>query len=167
MSVRGQCQMCARTSRLIPEVLSVCVDCIRTRPDQALPLVLQAHGAIRREFGLPPKPPRTPTKDGVKCPLCVNASRMGEGELGLCGATGEGAASTAGSPLQATSAGAAEHLAPLSLELVLPTPTPTPECVTACDCTPGELCDAGSCRAGTAPVYCCESDLCECLECCG
>jgi pyruvate formate lyase activating enzyme len=85
MSVRGQCQVCKRSSRLIPEVLSVCADCIRTRPDQALPPILQAHGAIRREFGLPPEPPRTMTAGSVECPLCVNACRLGEGEIGLCG----------------------------------------------------------------------------------
>jgi pyruvate formate lyase activating enzyme len=42
-----------------------------------------AHAAIRREFDLPPAPPRT--EGGVECPLCVNACRLGEGEIGLCG----------------------------------------------------------------------------------
>jgi pyruvate formate lyase activating enzyme len=80
---RVQCQLCGRQSQLIPDVLSVCVDCIRTRPGEALPSVLRTHGQIRREFGLPPVAPRT--VGGVQCPLCVNACLMGEGELGLCG----------------------------------------------------------------------------------
>jgi pyruvate formate lyase activating enzyme len=48
-----------------------------------LPSILETHARIRGEFGLPPEPPRTP--GGVECPLCVNACRLGEGELGLCG----------------------------------------------------------------------------------
>lgn len=79
----GKCQVCGRQSELIPAVLSVCADCIRARPDEALPTILQAHARIRAEFGLPPGPPRT--KGGVECPLCLNACRLGEGEIGLCG----------------------------------------------------------------------------------
>ena len=79
----GQCQICGQTSSLIADLLSLCVDCIRTRPDQVLSPVLEAHAAIRREFDLPPAPPRT--DGGAECPLCVNACRLGEGELGLCG----------------------------------------------------------------------------------
>jgi pyruvate formate lyase activating enzyme len=63
--------------------LSICVDCIRTRSRAALPLILQVHADIRREFDLPPEPPRT--DGGVECPLCINACRLGEGETGLCG----------------------------------------------------------------------------------
>jgi hypothetical protein len=83
MSGSGRCQICGQGSRLTPAVLSVCVDCIRTSPEAALPLALQGHEAIRCEFDLPPEPPRT--MDGIECPLCVNACRLGEGELGLCG----------------------------------------------------------------------------------
>ncbi len=66
-------------------MLSVCVECIRAQPDEALPPILQAHGRIRREFDLPAEPPRSDAEDGVECPLCVNACRLGEGEIGLCG----------------------------------------------------------------------------------
>jgi pyruvate formate lyase activating enzyme len=81
--LRSQCRICGQTSSLIADVLSICVECIRTRPDEALAPVLDAHAAIRREFDLPPAPPRT--EGGAECPLCVNACRLGEGELGLCG----------------------------------------------------------------------------------
>ena len=79
----SQCRICGRTSSLIADVLSICVDCIRKHPEQTRPLVLEAHAAIRSEFGLPPGPPRT--EGGVECHLCANACRMGEGEIGLCG----------------------------------------------------------------------------------
>jgi pyruvate formate lyase activating enzyme len=77
------CQVCGKQSQLIPAVLSVCAGCICTRPDEALPRVLKSHAEIREEFALPPEPPRT--AGGVECPLCVNACRLGEGEVGLCG----------------------------------------------------------------------------------
>jgi pyruvate formate lyase activating enzyme len=64
-------------------VLSACADCIRTQPEEALGPILEAHARVRGEFGLPPEAPRTP--GGVECPLCVNACRLGEGEIGLCG----------------------------------------------------------------------------------
>jgi hypothetical protein len=34
------------------------------------------------------------------------------------------------------------------------------QCQTACDCSPGLMCDDGRCVAGFAPVFCCESDRC-------
>jgi len=39
-------------------------------------------------------------------------------------------------------------------------PGDQPECRTACDCEPGLGCFEGSCIAGFAPVYCCDSDTC-------
>jgi pyruvate formate lyase activating enzyme len=75
--------MCGQESPLIPAVLATCAGCIRTRPEEVLPSILEAHGQIRREFDLPPSPPRR--AGGIECPLCVNACRLGEGEIGLCG----------------------------------------------------------------------------------
>lgn len=83
MDSGGQCRVCGRTSRLIPAVLSVCAGCIGERPDEALPLALEAHGQIRQEFDLPPAPPRA--AGGVKCTLCINACCLGDGDVGLCG----------------------------------------------------------------------------------
>jgi pyruvate formate lyase activating enzyme len=79
---RNKCRLC-QSSGLIAGVLSVCADCIRTRPAEALPSIQQAHAQIRREFDLPPQVPRS--VGGVACPLCANACRLGEGEIGLCG----------------------------------------------------------------------------------
>ncbi len=64
-------------------MLSVCADCARECPDEALASILGAHAQIRGAFDLPPAPPRT--EGGVECPLCTNACRLGDGEIGLCG----------------------------------------------------------------------------------
>lgn len=83
MSERGQCRVCGKSSRLVPAVLSLCADCIRTQPDAARPLVRETHARIRQEFGLPSARPSA--QGGVECPLCVNLCRLVEGEVGLCG----------------------------------------------------------------------------------
>lgn len=79
----GGCRLCGGSSGLVPAVLSHCADCIRDHRGDALPQILEKHAEIRREFNLPTAPPRTP--GGAECPLCVNACRLGEGEVGLCG----------------------------------------------------------------------------------
>jgi pyruvate formate lyase activating enzyme len=81
--MENECQVCGTSSRLVAGIISVCADCIRGRPSQALPSIQEAHARIRGEFDLPPAPPRSP--GGVECPLCVNACRLGDGEIGLCG----------------------------------------------------------------------------------
>jgi pyruvate formate lyase activating enzyme len=81
--LRRQCRICGQTSVLVADILSLCADCIRTRPVEAREHVQETHAAIRQEFGLPTAPPRT--ENGIECPLCVNACRLGDGELGLCG----------------------------------------------------------------------------------
>jgi pyruvate formate lyase activating enzyme len=78
-----RCQLCGRTSHLVAAILSTCASCIRSRPEEALPAILEAHGRIRRQFDLPPAAPRS--AGGVECPLCANACRLGEDEVGLCG----------------------------------------------------------------------------------
>lgn len=78
----GRCHFCGKHDRLVAETLGACADCIRSRPE-ALAHVQQRRAQIRREFGLPPAPPRT--EGGVLCPICANVCRMGEGERGFCG----------------------------------------------------------------------------------
>jgi len=79
----GTCAVCDRSSPLTAAHLGVCAECIRQRPDEALPRAAQAHAVARREFGLPEAVPRT--DGGVRCPLCSNGCQMGEGERGFCG----------------------------------------------------------------------------------
>jgi len=78
--MRGRCRICGAP---VPAHLSVCLSCIRRRPEEALPHLYEAHRAAREEFGLPPAPPDSP--DGVFCGLCARKCRIGEGEVGYCG----------------------------------------------------------------------------------
>ncbi len=79
----AQCEVCGERSPLIASVLSVCARCVRERPEATHSRAEEAHTASRREFDLPPAPPRT--AGGVACTLCANACRLGEGEIGFCG----------------------------------------------------------------------------------
>jgi len=86
MSLDGtplSCKLCKNESPLIIEHLGVCADCLRTRFDQARPLVEAAHAETRRLFDLPPAPPRS--EKGVACPLCARGCLIGPGEQGYCG----------------------------------------------------------------------------------
>lgn len=77
------CGICGKTSRLVAAQLGVCADCIRTHWEQAKSPIIGAHATCRREFGLPPAPPRA--TDGMTCPLCGQACQIAEGERGFCG----------------------------------------------------------------------------------
>ncbi len=48
-----------------------------------MPHAIKAHEEIRRDYGLPPHPPRT--EGGVPCTLCANHCIIGLGERGYCG----------------------------------------------------------------------------------
>jgi pyruvate formate lyase activating enzyme len=78
-----ECLLCGSRSRLISQALGECGHCVRSRPEEALRLARLAHGASRRDFGLPESPPRTP--GGAACPLCARECVIGEGERGFCG----------------------------------------------------------------------------------
>lgn len=77
------CRLCGARSRLIAAHLGVCLDCIRQRPQEALPIAAAAHTAARRLFDLPGRPPHT--EGGHRCGLCAQDCRIGEGERGYCG----------------------------------------------------------------------------------
>jgi pyruvate formate lyase activating enzyme len=79
----ARCETCNAESRLISKELGVCLNCIRERPAQALPIAARAHARSRAVFGLPEKPPKHPK--GVPCNLCVNECRIPEGRRGYCG----------------------------------------------------------------------------------
>jgi hypothetical protein len=76
-----QCPLCGQTSGLIPDLIWIPPCCIRSRPEEALPSIFEAHGRIRRQFGLPPAAPQT--EGGIECTLCAKACRLGQGEVGL------------------------------------------------------------------------------------
>jgi pyruvate formate lyase activating enzyme len=79
----AQCLLCGRSSNLISAALSVCADCIRGRPSEALPRAAEAHARARAPFGLPPAEPKRP--DGRACVLCARQCRIADGERGYCG----------------------------------------------------------------------------------
>ncbi|MGC8849589.1 MAG: radical SAM protein, partial [Candidatus Bathyarchaeia archaeon] len=82
-AVGKECKLCGREDRLLSEVLGVCLDCIRSRPEEAKPIIKGAHASVRRSYGLPGEPPKTP--NGIGCDLCANECRIGDGERGYCG----------------------------------------------------------------------------------
>ncbi|MBW1993980.1 MAG: radical SAM protein [Deltaproteobacteria bacterium] len=79
----ARCRICRTSSRFISETLGLCVTCIRGKPQEALPLAMEAHRKTRTEFALPEVPPKDP--GGKPCNLCVNECTMAEGQMGYCG----------------------------------------------------------------------------------
>ncbi len=88
--MKARCPLCGQV-RQISSAVGACADCLRSpcglhgreRPTEALPRALASHRAARRDFGLPPEPPRAP--DGVRCTGCANECVIGPGERGFCG----------------------------------------------------------------------------------
>jgi pyruvate formate lyase activating enzyme len=54
----AQCRICNTSSKSISKELSVCLKCIREKPEDSLPLAMQAHKMSRSAFGLPENPPK-------------------------------------------------------------------------------------------------------------
>lgn len=79
----GRCNLCSVTSNTISQELGICLRCIRTRPEEALPQAMKAHRKSRIAFGLPETVPKDP--DGVSCKICVNECRIPRNEKGYCG----------------------------------------------------------------------------------
>ncbi len=77
------CRLCGRTSPLISATLELCLECIRTRPAEALRIADSVHAGTHLAFDLPVSPPRT--AGGARCPLCAQECRIGEAEKGYCG----------------------------------------------------------------------------------
>jgi pyruvate formate lyase activating enzyme len=96
-----RCRACNRESSLISSSLEVCLSCIRDNYAKSEPYIAEAHGRVRRTFGLPPTPPRT--AGGVPCTLCANECVIGKGDRGYCGlrANSSGVFTSATSPNEA------------------------------------------------------------------
>ncbi len=67
---------------MVSRALSLCVDCIRRRPREALALTDAAHERARQAFDLPTAPPRAAS--GRLCPLCARGCGIAEGGRGFC-----------------------------------------------------------------------------------
>jgi pyruvate formate lyase activating enzyme len=68
---------------LVASAIGVCVDCLRSRPREALAIVWERRRRWREKLGLPPEPPRDP--NGLPCRICVNECRIPPGGRGYCG----------------------------------------------------------------------------------
>lgn len=79
----AQCRICNAISKSISKEVGVCLTCIRKKPEDALPIAMQAHGISRSAFGLPESPPKDPR--GLPCNICVNECRIPENGTGYCG----------------------------------------------------------------------------------
>jgi len=79
----AQCKICNTSSNFISKELAVCLNCIREKPEDALPLALQTHRRSRSAFGFPESPPDDP--QGRHCTICVNNCRIPENGIGYCG----------------------------------------------------------------------------------
>lgn len=78
-----RCEICGKSSELISRKLKVCIDCIKDRFEEALPLIREVHRESRKQFNLPSESPKY--SKGVRCGLCVNDCRIPVGERGYCG----------------------------------------------------------------------------------
>ncbi len=85
----GRCTLCNRRSAQISKRLSLCAACILNDSPAARQQAASAHSQARREFQLPPHPPRAPA--GVRCRQCINACKIAAGQAGYCAVRGNDA----------------------------------------------------------------------------
>jgi pyruvate formate lyase activating enzyme len=78
-----KCINCNKEKEIISKFLGVCLDCIRWDFENISSHIEEAHKKSRKEFNLPVVSPKD--EDGIKCNLCVNECRIGEGKKGYCG----------------------------------------------------------------------------------
>lgn len=78
-----RCVCCGKESFLISRFPGLCAECIKANFDKVLPHIKKVHGVSQGRFNLPAEPPAN--DPGIRCDLCVNECRMGEGEKGFCG----------------------------------------------------------------------------------
>lgn len=79
----GKCRICGVESKVISNVIGVCVNCLRNNWEEAKKIVLIAHKKSRERYGLPLYPPRN--SGGLKCGICDLDCVLGIGEKGFCG----------------------------------------------------------------------------------
>ncbi|MEN2986151.1 MAG: radical SAM protein [Thermodesulfovibrionaceae bacterium] len=79
----GICKICEESSSYISKHLSLCLKCIKSYPNKALPFVLKAHRESRALYGLPGEIPKSET--GVQCKICANECKIADSQYGYCG----------------------------------------------------------------------------------
>ncbi len=78
----SRCTICGRSSRLIADSLSVCLECLRRRPSDSLLVVREKRRSWRKKLGLPSEKPRGP---GLPCRICINECIIPSNARGYCG----------------------------------------------------------------------------------
>ena len=78
-----RCRLCNLSSNPVSKEIGVCANCLKSKPDEALPHVMEAHRKSRVAYTLPETAPKD--EQGLPCNLCVNECRIPEGGLGYCG----------------------------------------------------------------------------------
>ncbi len=82
-SAGAVCASCGSASTSISGVLGLCAACIRAGGEGVEGRIVAAHAGVRRVFGLPALPPRSP--GGRVCRICGNDCSLAGGERGYCG----------------------------------------------------------------------------------
>ena len=77
----GICKVCKKESELTSSFLGLCKNCILEKPEESLPIAMEAHKKSRERFNLTPMIP----KKGLQCSGCGNECRIPEGQAGYCG----------------------------------------------------------------------------------
>ena len=77
------CGICDDSRERASRVLGVCAGCILEGRPSVDERIATAHREARVPFDLPGQPPRD--THGIRCPLCANECRIGEGGRGFCG----------------------------------------------------------------------------------
>jgi len=77
----GRCRICGYESKELSSSLGICRECLRK--DHSLANKIGIHKSWRIKLGLPPTPPKD--DNGVKCPICINECKIGDGGIGFCG----------------------------------------------------------------------------------
>jgi len=79
----GRCIVCQTESDRISQRLGLCRSCILADTSAARRQAAEVHARSRQRFGLPAHPPRS--EGGLSCRKCINACKIGAGQLGYCG----------------------------------------------------------------------------------
>lgn len=77
------CDVCKSGHGMVSMGIGVCAACLRERPSESLPVVMERHRGTRMAEGLVPDPPRDP--NGLRCGFCANECMIGQGQAGYCG----------------------------------------------------------------------------------
>ncbi|MFX1537003.1 MAG: radical SAM protein [Promethearchaeota archaeon] len=80
---KAECQICGKKPKIFASSFSICPECVKKYPVEAIERSRIAHRKNRQVWNLPPIIPSN--KKGRQCHLCSNECSIGLGEKGYCG----------------------------------------------------------------------------------